>query len=44
MKPIEFTKQEIKLIEKALLNQKMGKGEEKTVVSIYEKIEKAKKP
>jgi hypothetical protein len=33
-----FTSKEIKLIEKALLNQKMGKGEEKTVESIYNKL------
>ncbi len=37
-----FTKKEIKLIEKALLNQKMGKGEQMTVVSIYDKLDKIK--
>lgn len=35
---INFTTIELKLIKKALLNQKMGKGEEKIVEGIYNKI------
>ena len=37
---MQLTKQEIKLIKKALLNQRVGKGEEKTKADIYKKLEK----
>jgi hypothetical protein len=36
---IDLTKKELKLIKKALLNRKLGKDEEKTRDSIYDKIE-----
>lgn len=38
---LELTKKEIKLIKKALLNQKMGKDEQRTWESISDKIENA---
>jgi ribosomal protein S24E len=38
---LDLTKKEIKLIEKALMNRKVGKDEEKTREKIYEKIENA---
>ena len=40
---LELTKKEIKLIQKALLNRKMGKDEQRTWESISEKIEEAEK-
>jgi hypothetical protein len=39
---ITLTKKELKLIEKALLNQRFGKAEEETCADIYDKIETAK--
>ena len=38
---LELTKKEIKLINKALLNQKMGVDEQRTWESISDKIENA---
>ena len=38
---IDLTKKELKLIKKALLNRRLGKDEEKTRDSIYDKIENA---
>lgn len=43
MTTITLTEKELKLIEKALLNRKLGKAEELLWFSIQEKIEKAKK-
>jgi hypothetical protein len=40
---ITLTLKELKLIQKSLLNKKMGKAEELIWYSIQEKIEKAKK-
>lgn len=42
MTTITLTEKELKLIEKALLNRKLGKAEELLWFSIQEKIEKAK--
>jgi hypothetical protein len=40
MKNQVFTKKEIKLIRKALLNQKKGSDEEQTYYSILDKLDK----
>lgn len=43
MVTITLTVKELKLIQKSLLNKKMGKSEELIWYSIQEKIERAKK-
>lgn len=43
MTTITLTEKELKLIEKALLNRKLGKAEDLLWFSIQDKIKKAKK-